>query len=135
MCRWCTLMPFPVPPPDRSPTLQVNIKNLIADVQCYKTGRELRWPEGIKCPSWASTQVIKHGFDDTECARQHYGCTACHTRFDDLTATIFAEHHQPLKWSMSHLLSIWTLTRVGVMLTLVLGTLLSGCRTPPDMRP
>jgi hypothetical protein len=29
----------------RSPTVQVNIKNLIDDVQCYQTVRELRWPE------------------------------------------------------------------------------------------
>jgi len=75
----------------------VNIKNLIDDGQCYQTVRELRWPDGIKCPSCASTQVIKRGFDDTEFARQRYECTACHTRFDDLTDTIFAGHHQPLK--------------------------------------
>src|SRR6266705_2926501 len=36
--------------PDRSPTVQVNIKNLIDDVQCYQTVRELRWPNGIECP-------------------------------------------------------------------------------------
>lgn len=38
-------------------------------------------------------------------------------------------------WSMRHLLSMGTLTRVGVILPLVLGALLAGCRTPPDMRP
>ncbi len=63
--------------------MQVNIKNLIDDVQCYQTVRELRWPDGIACPSCQSTQVIKRGFDDTEPARQRYECTACHTRFDD----------------------------------------------------
>jgi transposase-like protein len=73
--------------------VQVNIKNLIDDGQCYQTVRELRWPDGIKCPSCASTQVIKRGFDDTEVARQRYECTDCHTRFDDLTDTIFAGHH------------------------------------------
>ena len=30
--------------------MQVNIKKLIDDVQCYQTVRELRWPEGIECP-------------------------------------------------------------------------------------
>jgi transposase-like protein len=75
----------------------VNITNLIDDAQCYQTVRELRWPEGVDCPSCASTQVIKRGFDDTESARQRYECTDCHTRFDDLTGTIFAGHHQPLK--------------------------------------
>ena len=38
-------------------------------------------------------------------------------------------------WSMRPLLSMWTLTRAGVLLTFVLSALLSGCRTPPDMRP
>src|SRR5712692_5938438 len=85
------------PTPDRSPMVQVNIKRLIDDVQCYQTVRELRWPDGITCPSCQSTQVIKRGFDDTEPARQRYECSDCHTRFDDLTDTIFAGHHQPLK--------------------------------------
>jgi hypothetical protein len=31
--------------------MQVNIKNLIDDAQCYQTVRELRWPDGITCPS------------------------------------------------------------------------------------
>jgi transposase-like protein len=77
--------------------LQVNIKNLVDDVQCYQTVRELRWPDGVACPSCQSTHVIKRGFDDTESARQRYECADCHTRFDDLTDTIFAGHHQPLK--------------------------------------
>jgi transposase-like protein len=77
--------------------VQVNIKNLIDDVQCDQTVREWRWPDGIECPSCQSTHVIKRGFDDTEPARQRYECTDCHTRFDDLTDTIFAGHHQPLK--------------------------------------
>jgi transposase-like protein len=77
--------------------LQVNIKNLIDDVQCYQTVRELRWPQGVECPSCQSTQAIMRGFDDTESARQRYECTDCHTRFDDLTDPIFAGHHQPLK--------------------------------------
>ena len=77
--------------------MQVNIKNLIDDVPCDQTVRELRWPDGLACPSCQSTPVIKRGFDDTEPARQRSECTACHTRFDDLTDTIFAGHHQPLK--------------------------------------
>jgi transposase-like protein len=77
--------------------LQVNIKKLIDDVQCYQTVRELRWPDGVECPSCRSTQVIKRGFDDTEPARQRSECTDCHKRFDDLTDTIFAGHHQALK--------------------------------------
>ena len=85
------------PTPDRSPTLQINITSLIDDVQCYQTVRELRWPDGIACPSCQSKHVIKRGFDDTEPARQRYECHDCDTRFDDLTDTIFAGHHQPLR--------------------------------------
>ena len=77
--------------------MQVNIKNLIEDVQCYQAVRELRWPDGVACPSCQSTQVIKRGFDDTEPARQRSECTACHKRFADLTDTIFAGPHQSLK--------------------------------------
>jgi transposase-like protein len=50
--------------------VQVNIKNLIDDVQCDQTVRELRWPDGIECPSCQSKHVIKRGFDDTEPAHQ-----------------------------------------------------------------
>ena len=77
--------------------MQVNIKKLVDDVQCYQTVRELRWPDGVACPSCESKQVIKRGFDDTEPARQRYECHDCDRRFDDLTDTIFAGHHQPLK--------------------------------------
>ncbi len=77
--------------------MQVNIKNLIDDAQCYQTVRELRWPDGVECPSCESKQVIKRGFNDTEPNRQRYECHDCHKRFDDLTDTIFAGHHQPLK--------------------------------------
>ena len=77
--------------------MQVNITKLIDDVQCYQTVRELRGPEGVQCPSCASQHVSKRGFDDTEPARQRYERYDCNTRFDDLTDTIFAGHHQPLK--------------------------------------
>ena len=85
--------------------MQVNITKLIDDVQCYQTVRELRWPDGVACPSCESKEVIKRGFDDTEPARQRYACHNCDTRFDDLTDTIFAGHHQPLK--------VWVLLRLS----------------------
>ena len=68
--------------------LQVNIQRLIDDVQGSQTVRELRWPDGMTCPSCQSTQVITRGFDDTAPARQRYEGHDCHTRFDDLTDTI-----------------------------------------------
>lgn len=77
--------------------MQVNIKNLIDDTQCYDTVRELRWPEGRVCPFCESQRVIRRGFDEKESAKQRYECKACGKRFDDLTGTIFSGHHQPLK--------------------------------------
>jgi transposase-like protein len=76
--------------------VQLNITKLSDDVQCYQTLRELRWPDGVVCPSGASQQVIKRGFDDTEPVRQRYECHDCHARFDDVTDPMLAGHHQPL---------------------------------------
>ena len=55
--------------PDWSPTVQVNIKHLIDDVQCYQTVRELRWLEGVACPSCESQHVIKRGWSCTSSLR------------------------------------------------------------------
>ena len=41
--------------------------------------------------------AIALGRDETEPHRQRYECRSCSRRFDDLTDTIFAGHHQPLK--------------------------------------
>ena len=35
--------------------------------------------------------------DDTQRSRQRYRCKACAGRFDDLTGTVLAGHHQPLR--------------------------------------
>ena len=77
--------------------MQVNIRKLIDDANCYETVRQLRWQEGVECPFCDSKQVVKRGFDEKESARQRYECKACGKRFDDLTGTVFSGHHQPLK--------------------------------------
>jgi len=76
----------------------VIIHKLVSDEQCYATVRNLRWPEGAtRCPHCDSDDVIKRGHDETHPARQKYKCKSCGRRFDDLTETVFAGHHQPLK--------------------------------------
>jgi transposase-like protein len=75
----------------------INLSNLIDEAKCFQTVRQLRWPEGITCPHCSSQQVIKNGKDETQPQRQRYTCSACRRRFDDLTGTIFAGHHQPLQ--------------------------------------
>ncbi len=75
----------------------VNIRDLIDHAKCYETVRTMRWPEGVVCPHCSSDSVIKDGKDETEPQRQRYLCHGCRRRFDDLTGTIFAGHHEPLQ--------------------------------------
>ncbi len=75
----------------------VNIRDLIDHAKCYETVRTIRWPEGVACPHCSSDLVIKDGKDETEPQRQRYLCHGCRRRFDDLTGTIFAGHHEPLQ--------------------------------------
>jgi transposase-like protein len=80
-----------------TPAMLVNILGITDDAKCYEMVRRLRWPGGTRCPHCDSAQVVKQGRDDTEPQRQRYECRSCARRFDDLTDTIFAGHHQPLR--------------------------------------
>jgi transposase-like protein len=75
----------------------VNLASLIDDAKCFALVRQHRWPEGVRCPACGSAAVVRHGGDDTQRHRQRYRCKACATRFDDLTGTVLAGHHQPLR--------------------------------------
>ena len=75
----------------------VNILGITDDAKCYEMVRQLRWHDGVRCPRCDAAQVVKQGRDDTEPHRQRYECRSCGRRFDDLTDTIFAGHHQPLR--------------------------------------
>jgi transposase-like protein len=75
----------------------VNLSALIDDAKCFALVRRHRWPEGVRCPACGSGTVVRDGFDDTQAHRQRYRCKACAGRFDDLTGTVLAGHHQPLR--------------------------------------
>jgi transposase-like protein len=75
----------------------INLSGLLDDAKCFAFVRQQRWPEGVHCPSCASEAVIRDGCDDTQPCRQRYRCKACGSRFDDLTGTVLAGHHQPLR--------------------------------------
>src|SRR3954468_23597801 len=75
----------------------VNLSGLLDDAKCFALVREHRWPDGVCCPRCDSFTVIRNGCDDTQRARQRYRCKACAGRFDDLTGTVLAGHHQPLR--------------------------------------
>jgi transposase-like protein len=75
----------------------VNLSGLMDDAKCFAFVRQHRWPEGVRCPGCDSDAVIRDGHDDTQPCRQRYRCKACAGRFDDLTGTVLAGHHQPLR--------------------------------------
>jgi transposase-like protein len=80
--------------------MELRIQNLIDDERCYEAVRQLRWESGVKCAYCQSKHIVKRGRDDKEHSRQRYECKECGKRFDDLTHTVFAGHHQPLKMWM-----------------------------------
>ena len=75
----------------------IHLQSLLDDSKCYAEVRELRWPAGVRCAHCASPEVTKQGHDTAHPSRQRYRCATCLRYFDDLTGTIFAGHHQPLK--------------------------------------
>src|SRR3954462_7138452 len=75
----------------------VNLSALLDDAKCFALVRQHRWREGVRCPGCGSDVVIRNGGDDPHPHRQRYQCKACTGRFDDLTGTALAGHHQPLR--------------------------------------
>ncbi len=75
----------------------VNLSALIDDAKCFALVRQHRWPEGVRCPACDSVSVVRDGCDDRQIHRQRYRCKACAGRFDDLSGTVLAGHHQPLR--------------------------------------
>jgi len=75
----------------------VNLSGLLDDAKCFAFVRQHRWPAGVRCPSCDSDAIVRDGHDDTQPCRQRYRCKACGGRFDDLTGTVLAGHHQPLR--------------------------------------
>src|SRR5215213_8412422 len=74
----------------------VNLAFLLDDAKCFALVRQHRWPEGVRCPGCGSDAVVRNGHDDTQPHRQRYRCQACASRFDDLSGTVLAGHHQEL---------------------------------------
>jgi transposase-like protein len=75
----------------------VNRSALLDEAKCFELVRQHRWPEGVRCPGCGRAAVIRNGHDETQPHRQRYLCKACRGRFDDLTGTALAGHHQPLR--------------------------------------
>ena len=75
----------------------VNLPSLIDDARCFELVRQHRWPEGVRCPHCEAANVARDGRDDAQPHRQRYRCVGCGARFDDLSGTVLAGHHRPLR--------------------------------------
>src|SRR6201997_5818328 len=75
----------------------INLSGLLDEAKCFELVRQHRWPDGVRCPDCDSAVVIRNGHDEGQRHRQRYLCKVCHGRFDDLTGTVLAGHHQPLR--------------------------------------
>src|SRR5215217_7169679 len=75
----------------------VNLSSLIDDAKCFELVRQHRWPGGVRCPRCGGAKVARDGRDDAQPHRQRYRCVGCGARFDDLSGTVLAGHHRPLR--------------------------------------
>ena len=75
----------------------VNLSGLMDDAKCFAFVRQHRWPEGVHCPECDTAAVIRDGCDDSQPHRQRYRCARCGARFDDLSGTVLAGRHRPLR--------------------------------------
>lgn len=75
----------------------LTLSKLIDDAKCYETVRTMRLPEGVCCIECGAKSVTQRGKHTTYPARQRYIYGACGRHFDDLSDTIFAGRHQPLR--------------------------------------
>jgi len=77
--------------------MNIQLSHLIDERKCYEVVREMRWPDGTRCPNCGSGEIKKRGFHSRHAYRQRYTCQGCQQQFDDLTDTIFEGHHQSLR--------------------------------------
>jgi transposase-like protein len=97
----------------------VNLSSLLDDAKCFELVRQHRWPDGVRCPHCRGAAIARDGHDDTQWHRQRYRCKTCDSRFDDLTGTVLAGHHQPL--------------RVWVLCLYFMGLNLSNCQIAQEL--
>jgi transposase-like protein len=88
LIRWSLLL--------RKRAMLIKLTTLLDEAKCYEVIRQLRWPDGVVWLHCRGTAVVRNGHDDRERSRQRYLCKTCKHRFDDLTGTVLAGHHQPV---------------------------------------
>ena len=97
----------------------MNMPSLMDDAKCFATGHAMRGPDGVMCPHGDSPEITNQGGDETQPERQRYQCKSGERRFDDLTDTLFAGHHQPL--------------RLGILCSYLMALNLSNAQMAPEL--
>src|SRR3954447_10561935 len=72
----------------------VNLPSLIDDARCFELVRQHRWPDGVRRPRCGGAAIAR---GDVQPPRQPYRRARCGTRFDDLSGTVLAGRHRPLR--------------------------------------
>ena len=74
-----------------------NLLSLIDDARRCEPIRQRRWPDGVRCPHCSGARIARDGRDEVQPRRQRYRCAGCGARFDDLSGTVLAGRHRPLR--------------------------------------
>lgn len=76
--------------------IEIQLHKILNVSLCWDIVRDIRWRDGVCCPSCQSTKVVKNGKDKSQPDKQHYQCNSCSKYFDDLTGTIFSGSQHPI---------------------------------------
>ena len=75
----------------------VTLTWLIDDAKCFALVRQHRWPDGVRCPGCGGDLIVAARLQRHAAAPATLPVQGSAGRFDDLTGTVLAGHHQPLR--------------------------------------
>jgi transposase-like protein len=107
------------------------IKNLLGEMEVFKTLKMLRWPQGVVCPRCHSSNVVRRDPPVTAADQRHYYvCLNCKgdgnpSDFDDFTGLPIASLHALRQWIMCwYLLGFCSLHQIAKVLGVSLSEVL-----------
>lgn len=99
------------------------IQSLLKDKEIFRTIHNLRWPEGVVCPTCGSTHIVRREPpQDSEDQRWYFECLSCkgqgrHSNFDDLTGLPFADTSSLSQWVLCwYLLGFCSIAQISKVL-------------------
>ena len=92
----------------------VNIQNFFDDAKCFQTVRDMRWPDGVACPSCGSTSAVKNGLETPSPTAGVMSAGLPQTL--RRSGSAFAGHHLPLRdWVASLYLMVLNLSDLQIL--------------------